>query len=151
MAEFRTASGLVSCKMFVRTPTGLVECVPMFRGTGGVVPGGGGTPALTANVVSEFVSGAISRNAAAYVTTNPAQVTVAGGKAPYSYAWSGTPDLEIRAPSSAATTFGAEVAAGGTAYGTYSCTVTDAKGNTATTPQVTASVYNEGGSGGIIQ
>lgn len=77
--------------------------------------------------VTPFVSGEIRfYSGPRYVSTNPATATPSGGLPPFTYAWSGgdTPTL-------AATSFGMVVSDGDTVDQTFSVTVTDAAGSTA--------------------
>lgn len=98
--------------------------------------------AATANPAS--VNGAISRPAGGYAQTNETAVSVAGGTAPFTYAWTSSDGtLGATAPSAASTRFSAFVEAGDTLSDTFECLVTDAKGQTATVT-VLASVSNYG-------
>lgn len=151
MAEFRTANGLVSCTPFMRTAAGLVEIkAPMMRTAAGLIPVGKPATALSATVSAEYVYGAVSRNESAYVATNSTRADAVGGTPPYTYQWAGEPTMNINNPSSATTAFSAFVGPFDGASGAYTCTITDARGATATSPIVNASVYNEGGPGGVI-
>lgn len=62
------------------------------------------------------------------VTTNTVTVSVQGGIAPYTYAWSKVvgADVTITAPTSATTAFTETREPGTILSGTYRCTVTDA-------------------------
>lgn len=99
---------------------------------------------LVASVAPSSVSGAISRPGVATATTNEATVTVTGGTAPFTYAWVSTDGaMTATAPTLAATRFSASVEGGESASDTFTCTVTDARAQTASAV-VMASVYNYG-------
>lgn len=147
MAEFRTTSGLVSCTPMMRTASGLVELAPQFRTASGLIDCGSGS-ALSASIDPAYVTGARS-GPSQRVSTNLATVTVSGGKAPYSYAWGAVTDWQISSPTSAATTFSAVIAPGGDKSDNFACTVTDARGDSVIV-NVVATVFNYGGSGGIL-
>lgn len=145
MAEFRTASGLIDCDVYVRTSSGLVLADPQFRTGTGLIDCGSGSP-LSAVASPEYVSGAIDRSKPGTVTTDITTASPSGGKAPYTYEWtelSGA--LIISDPSSASTYFYGIVAAGDQKTGTFTCTVTDAAGAIAVTNVVTATVENLNG------
>lgn len=147
MAEFRTASGLVSCTPMMRTASGLVEIAPQFRTTTGLIDCGSGS-ALAVGIDPFEVTGARS-GPSQRIYTNPTTVTASGGKAPYSYAWGAVDGWQITSPTSATTTFSAVIGAGGDKSDIFTCTVSDARGDSATISAV-ATVFNYGGGGGIV-
>lgn len=86
------------------------------------------------------------------VTTNTVTVTVTGGTAPYTYAWTrvdGTTDWEILSPTAAATRFRVPVDSGGFESGTFECEATDARGRTGSV-LVSANAYNFGDIGSLL-
>jgi hypothetical protein len=99
---------------------------------------------FTAQALPDTVFGAASRPGTATVYTNQTSVTVTGGRAPYTYAWSTDPSFSVTAINSPATTFRAGVDSGDTLEADFFCTVTDAAGRTAVTNSVHASVTNYG-------
>jgi hypothetical protein len=100
--------------------------------------------ALLATASPLSVAGAISRPSAGIATTNEATVSVTGGAAPFSYAWSAQDGLMTATlPTAASTRFMAEVEPGSTASDNFTCLVTDANGQTASVV-VAASVANYG-------
>lgn len=65
------------------------------------------------------------------VTSPPVTITVAGGVAAFTYAWSfvsGSAVITITSPTAASTTFSGVIAAGPTEVANYICTVTDSTG-----------------------
>lgn len=105
---------------------------------------GGATPGVS--VSPAFVSGARSSSSSVLVVSRDAAVSVVGGVAPYSYAWtqaSGDP-MTATSPSGDETAFQASVAPGAVLAGTWTCTVTDAAGTTSSAT-VNVSLRNLGG------
>ncbi len=103
--------------------------------------------AMTVSAEPDQVDGAAARNFPTSVTTSQATAAVAGGAAPFTYSWSflAGDDWTISAPNSPTTSFRANaVAAGETVGASFSCTVTDRFGNTATSNIVTATATNYG-------
>lgn len=143
MAKLRTASGLVDCKIFMRTAGGLVECNPMFLGDGGLVDGGDSVP-LSAAAAPQGVYGASNGKPA---VTNQTTVTATGGYPPYTYAWSEGADMVPTAPTAAVTAFRGFPGGGEEFNEQFTCTVTDARGQTVDTNQVNARISNFGGGG----
>lgn len=103
----------------------------------GAISGGGG---MTVTVDPLNVSGALAIHSAGLlaVPTSAATVTATGGAEPYTYAWSLVSDdgaggtWSAIAPTSATTPFLASAVAPGTGSSAiFSCTVTDARGATA--------------------
>ncbi len=132
----------------MRTSSGLVACSPQFYGTSGPVDSGSDKP-LAASASPGYVSGARA-GVNQPVFTRQTTVTVSGGKKPYSFAWSTVVDWTVTAPTSATTSFSSGVSPGTDATATFTCTVTDARGDTVTA-SVNAAVFNYGGgSGGVI-
>jgi hypothetical protein len=99
---------------------------------------------LTAAVNPSVVTGAISRPGIATIPTNEATVTAAGGTEPYTYLWTAAEGaMTAVSPTAATTRFTGQAEGGDSASDTFTCTVTDAKAQTATAT-VQASVYNYG-------
>lgn len=107
---------------------------------------GGGMSPMTANASPTSAFGAISQHAPATITTNAVAVQVDGGKAPYAYSWqSQEGTLFPVAATSASTAFrGTGVSPGDSISDEFICTVTDAAGQTAQTPPISAAVSNYG-------
>lgn len=77
------------------------------------------------------------------ILVGPFSVAVNGGSAPYTYDWSAFSGWTVISDTSASTMVRAEdVIAGDIQQATFSCTVTDANGLTATTNSVTATAQN---------
>lgn len=154
MAEFRTASGLISCDVFVRTATGLVQVDPQFRTATGVIDagtqGGGSGATFSATASPAQVYGSIARKVGGNVVTNATTVTPAGGVGGYTFAWSTAENWTVSAPASATTTFSSIVGPGDQKSAEFTCTVTDSKGGTAIAI-VYAEVANYYSGGGGIQ
>lgn len=144
----------------MRDSTGdLVEVRPMFRNAvNALVPvvftlrdSGGGlvvveppVPAIAVTASPDSVNGAASRPGSATIATNETTATVTGGTAPYAFAWQSSDGVMSPTASTSATTrFTGQVESGDTVSDSFTCTATDAKGQTATT-QVFASVSNYG-------
>lgn len=109
------------------------------------VSGSGGGLTVEASPIS--ATGVGSASGTTDVVTNAVTVTVTGGTAPYTYAWdqeSGDAVWSITAPTAMTTRFIATVDADSTESGSFSCTVTDARGRTGTVT-VTANAYNYSG------
>lgn len=105
---------------------------------------GGTSPGISVSPTS--VSGSASSTSTVSITTRSTTVSVSGGVAPYSYAWtqtSGDP-MTATSPSGATTAFTASVGPGTRLAGVWQCTVTDAAGTTGTV-SVSASLFNRGG------
>lgn len=105
--------------------------------------------------VSGDAHGAGASNFAITITTSAVTVSVNGGQAPYTFAWSRVdgPDAfwSILGPSSATAQFRrSTMAPGDQDSATFNCTVTDALGNQETTITITATVANYGGLGGPL-
>ncbi|MES2904003.1 MAG: hypothetical protein V4696_07445 [Pseudomonadota bacterium] len=100
--------------------------------------------------ISAGCYGAGSSGSSIPVTTNVVSVTVAGGSAPYTYAWArddaGAPSWTINNPTDDSSSFTVTVAASGIETAEFECTVTDADGATVTTNLTYASAENYGGS-----
>lgn len=145
MPEFRTAAGLVSVTPFVRTAGGLVECSAMFRGSGGLVESGGADP-LSASAEPSYVARSGRDDTPTLLTTSSVTVTVAGGRPPYSFSWSDDVQISATDPQKATTAFQATVSPNDQVSATLTCTVTDAKGTTATANvDVTITNFSTGG------
>lgn len=144
----------------VRTPGGaLVNVQPMMRNAGNaLVPvtvvsrDPGGNPATTQPPVLAFsltidpmaVAGAVNRPSGMAAYTNEAAATALGGVGAFVYAWvSQSGGMTATSPSSATTRFTAFVAGGDVVEDTFTCTVTDATGATASAT-ITATVSNYG-------
>lgn len=99
---------------------------------------------MTASASPASVTGAANRTPLTTVTTNETAVTVVGGVAPFTYAWtSDVGDMSPTASTAANTRFTGQIEGGDSVSDTFTCTVTDARGQTATAT-VSASVYNYG-------
>ena len=148
MHSVRTTSGLAEIgAVAVRTSAGLVTIGERWvrdASNNLVRVFSSAAAAFTAQASPDTVFGAASRPGSAAVYTNQASVTVSGGKAPYTYAWSTDPSFNVTAPTAAATTFRAGVESGDTLEADFFCTVTDADGRTAVTNTVHATVSNYG-------
>lgn len=150
MAEFRTASGLVSCDVYVRTATGLVQVDPQFRTATGLVDcGSGSSLSVTVDKTSTF--GAIdSPSPSATATTDYATAAGQGGTPPYSYLWvSQDSNLTPTNPTAAASAFRGTAGPGDSLQDTFVCTVTDARGVTANSDFVSATISNFNNKGAI--
>lgn len=102
---------------------------------------------MTVSAEPDQVDGAAARNFPTSITTSQSTATVSGGATPLTYVWSllGGDDWAITAPNSPTTAFRANgVPAGETVGASFSCTVTDRFGNTATSNIVTATATNYG-------
>lgn len=90
------------------------------------------TTPLSVNVSPVSVIG--EREGAGEATTDPATATPTGGTAPYTYAWTKVSGGSITADTGllASTTFSAILTNGQIITATFQCTVTDARGQTAT-------------------
>lgn len=146
MAEVHTASGLKTVTPMVRLASGLKECVFAIRTASGLVESGGTKP-LTVTSSQDYVFGTGS---SAYVQTPSVIISVAGGKAPYTFAWTLIEAISsgwtIGSPSGSTTTFTAgPLALESTADAIFECVVTDANGKTGSV-QVSASATRYGGS-----
>lgn len=102
--------------------------------------------AFSALVSPSHVSGTISVNSVATVTTSSATASVTGGSPPLSYAWTGgSGGWSIRSPASATTAFQCTgVAPDTTVNETFNCAVSDASGAIVSAGSVTASATNIG-------
>ncbi len=83
------------------------------------------------------------------VTTSEVVATPSGGTAPYTFLWERTDaaptDWTIIAPTSQATTFRAAAVGPGDSFdATFTCTVTDANGNSVVSGEVSANAINYG-------
>lgn len=148
MAKLRTGGGLVDCDLYLRTPSGLVQVGPQFRTATGLVDCGSAT-ALSVVADPDSVFGAQSADHPVVVYTNTTSITVTGGRAPYVYAWSSVPGWTVANPTSSQTAFSSAVGSGSTDEATFTCTVTDARGSTATAT-VSAQVSNFGRNDGLV-
>ena len=93
----------------------------------------GGAAAFTATIPATLYGSGSGATSSGSVTTGSASVTVSGGIAPYTYAWSyisGNSSITITTPTGSSTTFSATVA-GIPKQANYQCTVTDSLGHTA--------------------
>lgn len=81
------------------------------------------------------------------VSTTVTTVTPKGGVPPYTYAWSGSGAPWSIGSTTAQSTFfrRSGVGAGDSYNGTFTCVVTDAAGNSVSTPSVSANVSNDWG------
>lgn len=143
MPKFRTATGLLDTTPYLRTANGLTACAPIFYGSAGPVQAGG-AQAIAASASPDTVFGANSQRTTAPCYTNATTVQVTGGTPPYSYAWSVQTGWTVANPSGVSTAFHATVAPGDDKAGSFTCTVTDARGKVATSNTVSASVSNFG-------
>lgn len=86
------------------------------------------------------------------LTTSQTTVTVAGGRAPFTYSWARTAGAVGAAdfPSSAVTSFSASLGYGADESATFTCTVIDALGAT-TTAQVDVQFYVSPPGGGFLE
>ena len=104
----------------------------------------------TISVDNTEVSGDGYSKGSITVSTNNATVTTSGGASPFTYAWTkltGDSSWSIASPSAASTFFRRSGVSQNSEYNaTFSCTVTDAGGHSATSPVVTATVVNNYGS-----
>lgn len=146
----RTASGLsAAANIRLRDATGLKV---VWSATGPGSPGGG---AYAVTALPLTAGGYRARSGPTSVSTEAVTVTVSGGLEPYSYAWSlvssGGGTWTIESPTSPSSRFTrAAVDVDTTWSATFKCTVTDARGFTAYSPNVEATVGNYGGVGGFI-
>jgi hypothetical protein len=143
---FRTASGLVEVTPFLRTGSGLVECGGMmFRAASGLV-NTGTAKRITASANPVTAYGAAENPGAQQVLTNSVEAKPLNGTAPFTYAWARTNGDELFAasPTAAITAFRGFVGSGQTKTAAFRCTITDASGRTALTPEVEATVANYG-------
>jgi uncharacterized protein YukE len=105
---------------------------------------------LTVEVSPPGVSGSVNRSSAASATTRNATANVSGGVAPFTYAWArtdgGAHSWTINSPASAITSFSTPVSPNSDQVATFACTVTDATGTSATSANVSADCWNDGGS-----
>lgn len=117
-----------------------------------VVYRAGGAAVVTATANTSYVSGYTRYSSSA--TTNPVTVTVAGGTAPYTYAWSlldytsAIPPTATAPTSATSAFFQTGMASGDVENSTWRCTVTDANGATGFVDITAAFVRVE--SGGVI-
>lgn len=101
---------------------------------------------MSASAAPVEVSGYGNTASPVDITVGPVTVTVVGGVAPFTYAWSTDPDWTVDAPTAATTTLTADdVGAGSSASAYFTCTVTDDTGAEAETNQVLATAVNLGG------
>lgn len=104
-------------------PDGVDRVFFLSLGAGGGLPGISVTPTV--------VDGTDAASRSTRVTSATATVTVSGGVAPYTYAWTGVGDpMTATAPSSAASAFYATLNPQDEKTATWTCTVTDAAGFT---------------------
>jgi hypothetical protein len=105
--------------------------------------------AMAASASPESITGYGNNGSPVSITTAAASVSVAGGVAPYTYAWTLVPDFgswTIGAPTAQSTTFTAgNVAASDEASASFYCTVTDDAGAEAVTGMVAVAAFNLGG------
>lgn len=104
---------------------------------------------MAASVDPDSVRGYGNDSGTVTVTTPSASVTVAGGVAPFTYAWTrtdgGSQPWTITAPTAATTAFSSDLDANQSEAASFICTVTDATGATAATGVVNAHAVNLGG------
>lgn len=106
---------------------------------------GGADPGVS--VHPTFADGTVSSSSSRTVTSREVSVTVGGGVGPYTYAWSSVSGDPMTAtdPSSDTTAFTASVSPGAVLAAEWKCTVTDAAGKTADSPNVNVGLNNIGG------
>lgn len=95
----------------------------------------------------DAVSGIRSSSSTTAITSRETTVTVTGGVAPYSYLWSQVSGdtMTILNSTTPTASFGANVDPGDRLSGVFKCSVTDAAGVSADSPEVTATLFNIGG------
>lgn len=104
----------------------------------------GGTAGIS--VYPESTYGIGNRSSSSTITSKPVSVSVSGGVPPYTYNWvyvSGDA-LTITDPTASVTSFSASVVAGGFKSAVFKCTVTDAAGVSADSPDVQVDLENTG-------
>ena len=144
MASYRTAAGLIATTPHVRTAAGLVPCRATIRTAAGLVETEGGAAPFSASVQPQEAYGASNASGSRLTTTNQVTIAPAGGRAPYTVAWTGDdPGFDATAPTALTTAFRAVATAGEPRIASFTATVTDANGATAAVI-VTATVSNFG-------
>ncbi|RPF70440.1 hypothetical protein [Aurantiacibacter spongiae] len=117
------------------------------------ITGSGGSSGLTGSAAPGSVSGAGASSQAIEITTNETAVSVAGAAGSVSYSWAKTAGADtwsIHAPLSNRTRFSSlGLNTGESRTATFTCTIRDASGRTATV-DVTAFVINYGDPRGDI-
>lgn len=116
---------------------------------------GGGGGGFTASAVPLSSYGGIAQGSTTTVYADAITVTPTGGAGPYTYAWalvSGDPGTwTFTAPAAQTSRVGRANVAPGTDYThIVKCTVTDASGATADTPDITVTVENFGELSGLL-
>lgn len=144
MIEVRDASAPQKAKAFEVRNSGGVHAakIAQVRDASGVAKTF--WQAMTASAAPSSVSGAANVNGTVTVVTNSTSATPAGGTGPYTYLWSGgSAGWSIGSPNNATTSFARSgLGPDDSDTTTFTCTVTDATGVTATTNSVEAFAQN---------
>lgn len=145
----KTATGLKSAATIkVRDNTGTLKTVQKayIRNASGLKALFG---QLSATLSQATAQGSANRAGSTSVSTRYVQAIPDGGNAPYSYLWTrtdgGSHPWTINGATSATASFSTSVGTNTEQTATFACTVTDATGLTASTGDVTADCWNDGG------
>jgi hypothetical protein len=138
--SFRESGGVTEIgEVYIRDASGLKE---LFS------PSEGGSGAFTVDVTPDSYGARVSEFAGG-VTTSEVVATPVGGLAPYTYLWArvdaNPEDWTIIASTAQATTFRAAAVGPGESFSaSFTCTVTDANGNSVESGEVAATAVNYG-------